>query len=84
MFNVMSTRWFYLSEKFLIGRHPVTMLPVLVVRNGEDVPTMEIERVLELNGMELNGPMVSDNNIKYYELKEKDNDTKATSSGVSG
>ena len=84
MFNVMSTRWFYLSEKFLIGRHPVTMLPVLVVRNGEDIPTMEIERVLELNGMELIGPMVSDNNIKYYELKEKDNDTKATSSGVSG
>ena len=84
MFNVMSTRWFYLSEKFLIGRHPVTMLPVLVVRNGEDVPTMEIERVLELNGMDLNGPMVSDNNIRYYELKEKENDTKATSSGVSG
>jgi hypothetical protein len=72
MFTMMQSRWFYLSDKFLIGRHPISNRLVLVVRNGQSVPPMEVERVLQLNGMTLDGPMVTEQGIKYYDLSEKE------------
>jgi hypothetical protein len=83
MFTIMSSRWFYLSDKFLIGRHPEKDCLILVVRNGQSVPPMEIERVLQLNSMTLCGPLVSENGTRYYNLEEVKDD-KATSSRVSG
>ena len=85
MFTVMESRWFYLSDKFLIGKHPISNDLVLVVRNGQSVPPMEIERVLQLNGMTLRGPMITEQGIKYYQLGEKEEEyDKATNSGVRG
>jgi hypothetical protein len=85
MFTVMESRWFYLSDKFLIGKHPISNDLVLVVRNGQSVPPMEIERVLQLNGMTLRGPMITEQGIKYYSLCEREVEhDKATNSGVRG
>ena len=75
MFDVMKSRWFYLSDKFLVGQHPDTKKLVLLVRSGNgDVPPMEVSKVLHLNGMLIVGEMIEEDGCKYYPLKEKEDD----------
>lgn len=85
MFTIMESRWFYISEKFLIGLHPEGRYPILVVRSRDrSVLPQEVKRVLILNDMKLDGSLNEESGIQYYRLKENGNGDKAISSGVCG
>lgn len=71
MFDVMTSRWFYLSSKILIGKHPLTEELILVLRDGNDLP-VEVGKVLHLNKMTICGKVREDDGFKYYPLKEKE------------
>lgn len=85
MFDIMQSRWFYLSKKILIGLHPNNQQLILVLRSREEegLP-VEVGHVLHLNNMELAGELQQEDNYQYYPLKEKSNGngkgTKATNS----
>lgn len=84
MFDVMQSRWFYLSPKYLVGKHPLTEKLILVLRNGtKDIIPSDIDRILSLNHLSIKGQLRSDDGIVYFELKEsKNGNDKATIGGV--
>jgi len=71
MFDVMQSRWFYLSDEALIGKHPDSGEVVLVMRNGYLLPPESIKKILSLNHMEVAGKLVEEQGCRYYPLKEK-------------
>jgi hypothetical protein len=79
MFDVMRSRWFYLSSKILIGKHPLTEDLILVLRDGNDLP-VEVGKVLHLNKMEICGKVRVEDDLRYYPLKEKEDVHTAISS----
>lgn len=82
MFNVMDSRWFYLSKKALIGYHPSKGDLVLVVRQEKDLTEQEIQDILNLNKVEMASSLLNDKEVKYYKLKEVIKDDKAITGGV--
>ena len=84
MFTVMKSRWFYISEKFLLGEHPVERYPMLVVRSRDrSILPQEVKRVLILNDMRLDGELQEEQGVQYYKLREvKDGNDKAIRGGV--
>jgi hypothetical protein len=70
MFDVMRSRWFYLSEKVLIGMHPVKQIPILVLRNGAvELPECVLQAMV-LNKLRFAGELVEEEGCRYYPLKE--------------
>lgn len=67
MFTLMKTRWMYVSDKFLIGRHPETN-ELIVWLKGRD--TRGIKRVLSLNRMRIEGELQECDGEKYYKVSE--------------
>jgi hypothetical protein len=71
MFDVMQSRWFYLSDEALIGKHPDSGEIVLVMRNGYTLPQDSIKKILSLNHMEVAGELIEEQGCRYFPLKEK-------------
>jgi hypothetical protein len=72
MFDVMQSRWFYLSDEAVIGKHPKSGEIILVMRNGYVIPPASIKKILALNHMEVAGELVKEKGCIYFPLKEID------------
>ncbi len=57
----------------MISEHYETHAPILILFT-KDVTEEEINRVVKLNEMQLDGGPITDDGITYYPLKEVSND----------